>query len=382
MRRLWVEARKHCGEHISWCGQGKVRTHKAGDFDFLARPRPEKRTLVLYAKLSHGSADAVKRVAGGKPRVVFSTHRHAAFLPLAEAASSTRDTSEKLEFLINSGQNVNERDSSGRSALLIATTSGNLSAMRTLLQHGADPWLPNNDGDLPWQVGDGPAVALLMEDPATDAPAPNRPDLISFPLHAACAAGDLARLKLLAPNADALRAKDAQDNTPLGAALLHGRLAIMESLLERGANPNTWVNNKEALLAHAVLHGQTEAVRLLLKYGAKPARSDRQGMPLLMRAMHAVHAGRAGMDLLKLVLETDAGRAALENALPLHYACHLADPALAQTLLESGADPSRMDGNGKSAADFVTELSRSRQNWDSFELKLAMLEAMQRVKAN
>jgi ankyrin repeat protein len=73
--------------------------------------------------------------------------------------------------------------------------------------------------------------------------------------------------------------------------------------------------------------------------------------------MHAIHAGRANSNLLKLVLGTEAGKASLANDLPVHYALLLGNTNLARQLIKLGADPEATDGKGRSAYDLVTDRS-------------------------
>lgn len=58
--------------------------------------------------------------------------------PLMRAAANQKDDSEFIQAFINAGANINQQDRMGKTALHYATRSGNLNAVKTLLQNGAD----------------------------------------------------------------------------------------------------------------------------------------------------------------------------------------------------------------------------------------------------
>lgn len=55
-------------------------------------------------------------------------------------------------YLLDSGRNINVRDDEGRTALYVAVDSTYYGLAIHLLERGADPNIPDNDGDFPLDI--------------------------------------------------------------------------------------------------------------------------------------------------------------------------------------------------------------------------------------
>lgn len=138
-----------------------------------------------------------------------------------------------------------------------------------------------------------PGIAVAADDPG-DA------------LRRAASTGDLAKVKeLLAAGVD-VNAPNAYGGTALAFAADKGHTAVVELLLERGANPNStdrFYNSTP--LVWAVTHGHADIVRALL---AKGAEGEAEAL------MGAAREGHAG--IVKVILERGKlGPEALSEAL-------------------------------------------------------------------
>lgn len=155
--------------------------------------------------------------------------------------------------LLESGNiNLEERDDSGRTFLMLASERGELNIVRELLEAGVDPNAVDNDG---WS-------ALL------------------------CAAkeGHLEICIELLEHAADKEHKDTCGWTALMWASYKGRIIVVQELLDRGANPNTKADHNMTSLSWAAGRGHTEIVHMLLNKGAKVNTADKYGTTALIWA--------------------------------------------------------------------------------------------------
>jgi hypothetical protein len=71
-----------------------------------------------------------------------------------------------LQTLLDEQIDIEARDSSGRTALMLATLRGQIKAVDALLAHGADPNTADTQGNTPLQIalaGDEPAIATALQ---------------------------------------------------------------------------------------------------------------------------------------------------------------------------------------------------------------------------
>jgi Ankyrin repeats (many copies) len=71
-----------------------------------------------------------------------------------------------LQTLLDEQVDIEARDSSGRTALMLATLRGRIKAVNMLLAHGADPNTADAQGNTPIQIalaGDEPAIAAALQ---------------------------------------------------------------------------------------------------------------------------------------------------------------------------------------------------------------------------
>ena len=100
-------------------------------------------------------------------------------------------------------------------------------------------------------------------------------------------------------------------------AVVYGHHALVETLLDKGANPNIIGNDNKTPLHRAVNGGQHAIAETLLAYGADPNRKDRTGTTAL------------------------------------HCAASKGHNAMVEALLAKGADPNLKDMDGLTAVQFA-----------------------------
>ncbi|HEY8563559.1 MAG TPA: ankyrin repeat domain-containing protein [Pyrinomonadaceae bacterium] len=111
----------------------------------------------------------------------------------------------RLEALFARGFNApNIRDGKGNSLLMLASYHGHLETTRVLLEHGADPQLANDMGQIP--------------------------------LAGAAFKGDAAMTRLLIDHGADVNARSPDGKTALMFAAMFDRVEIIDILLARGAN--------------------------------------------------------------------------------------------------------------------------------------------------
>lgn len=147
-------------------------------------------------------------------------------------------------------------------------------------------------------------------------------------LRRAASAGDLAKVKeLLAAGAD-INAANTYGGTALAFASDKGHAAVVDLLLERGADPNTKDRFYQATpLTWAVMNGHTEVVRSLL---AKGAQGETEALMLA--------AGQGQSGIVKAILERGKlGPETLSDALAA--ASQSEQPEIVALLQAAGAKP-------------------------------------------
>lgn len=139
--------------------------------------------------------------------------------------------------------------------------------------------------------------------------------------------------------------EDAEGGSVLYHAVRSGELAVVEGLLDRGANPNENVPGGGALVAYALEEGRLAAAQLLFRSGATRRARSSDGSPVTFLAV------KRGADwLLHELLEQGAGvnaRDARGETL-LHVAVRTGRIDLLKVLWGFGADTDAVNKQGES----------------------------------
>ncbi|HLK50060.1 MAG TPA: ankyrin repeat domain-containing protein [Bryobacteraceae bacterium] len=222
--------------------------------------------------------------------------------------------------------------------------------------------------------GDRPAVrALLAKKADVNAPQVDGTTALDW----AVRANDLEMTELLLNAGGKASAANQSGATPMLLAAMNGNAAILERLIQSGADPNAPVSNTgDTALMIASRTGKVDAVKVLLDRGAKVnAKESWGGTTALMWAVAELHP-----DVARLLVESGADVNAKSNFVPsasgrgfegtsavvpksnqtteefasgwmtpLMFAAREDDVESARVLVEAGADVNALGADGKDA---------------------------------
>ncbi|KAK7463981.1 hypothetical protein BaRGS_00038021 [Batillaria attramentaria] len=221
-----------------------------------------------------------------------------------------------MDVLLKHGAKVNALDSLGQTALHRVAQQGNMQACRLLMSYAIDPSIVSHQGYTAAQLATDNIQKLLQEDPpvgGTD---------IDLQLLEAAKAGDIELVKkLVTTNVHAVNCRDVdgRHSTPLHFAAGYNRVAVVEYLLEHGADVHAKDKGGLVPLHNACSYGHFEVTELLIKHGA------------------CVNVA----DLWKFT--------------PLHEAASKGKFEICKLLLKHGADPNKKNRDGHTPLDLVKE---------------------------
>jgi len=223
--------------------------------------------------------------------------------------------------LLDKGTDVNAKWQGEGTALAVAAVAGHLDVVKLLLERGAD---------VNGRTSEGHTTLMLTVENASDVEA-------------------IRRLVALNPRAK----QDALGSTPQPTA------AIVRALLDGGADVNAVTNEGGTALMYAVSAGDPEIVRTLTEKGARVNARNNRGQPALMIAIEtalinmesdpAVVQRTASVVRVLVDHGADVNAAGNEGETALMYAAKECDEATVQILLSKGARVNAATNDGTSA---------------------------------
>lgn len=219
--------------------------------------------------------------------------------------ASLKGHNEIVTYLIENGAEVDCQDNIGRTPLMNASAKGHLDTVKLLVQAGADP---NK------KMGNGIATAVLF----------------------AFANGNVQIFEYLIKSGGDINFKDPDGGTYLIGAAIDINLPLIRVLLANDVNINAQNNQGINALMVSSRMGYVEIVELLLNNGADISAKDKEEMTALMHAADGYTGTRS------TVMRNIEGQ-----QIPLR----LNHVAVAQLLLDRGANPNLRDKKGKTALD-------------------------------
>lgn len=253
-----------------------------------------------------------------------------------------------MRFLLETGADVNARDSARRSVLMWASSStGSADKIRLAVERGAalDPRSQDGATALHWAAGlgrDPEMVKALIDAGASIEIADDRG---RTPLMTAARVGNAGAVERLL-NAGADRAR----KSPQGLNALHwaaegrgGNAQTLRVLVEAGMAIESRAADGSTPLIIAALNGRAEQVAELIALGADVNASNSWGLTPLMAA-----ASEGTPDVLSPLLDASANPDAKDQAgrVALHYAVAKGNGLATAMICRRNPDPDVVDNDG------------------------------------
>jgi len=200
-------------------------------------------------------------------------------------AAKMRVPSETLAVLLKGRLNPNLRDYNGNTALHYAMEDENIPLAVTLVSHGSNVFIENNDGISPlihafnhgseftnqFLIRISEPVDREGNTPVFHAVRWNYPDI----------------LRAVIDSGNGVNHQNLQGNTILHEAAHAGSPQMVTILLDAGANSNTTDNVGRTSVHHAVIWGALEVLKLLVENGGDIKLKDGEGLTALHMAASA-----------------------------------------------------------------------------------------------
>ncbi|XP_028651298.1 poly [ADP-ribose] polymerase tankyrase-2 isoform X1 [Erpetoichthys calabaricus] len=228
--------------------------------------------------------------------------------------ASEKSHNDVIEVLVKHEAKVNALDNLGQTALHRAAHCGHLQTCRLLLNSGCDPLIVSLQGFSASQMGNESIQQILQEGVVignSDA---------DHQLLEAAKSGDLEVVKNLCTHQNVnCRDIEGRQSTPLHFAAGYNRVAVVDYLLEHGADVHAKDKGGLVPLHNACSYGHYEVAELLVTHGAVVSVAD------------------------------------LWKFTPLHEAAAKGKYEICKLLLQHGADPTKKNRDGNTPLDLVKD---------------------------
>ncbi len=372
----------------------KVALADGADANYISHPFGMS---VLHSAAFEGYADIIVLLLKHGANINITDEYGAT--PLEMAASSNKKS--VVEVLLAKGADPNKAENqnsikAGYTPLHAAASDGLLDIASLLLDHGAKVNPLTSEGATPLDLAEGATTAELLlthgaqiggysEDGET------RLQAVDQALFTAILAGNVRGVRAAIGRGAHVDIRNSLHLTPLIQAVNMGRVEVVSALVENGADVNrmgTRFISPESPLHWAAARGQRDIVEILLRNGANPnAKGDMQQTPVdyakdadtasllfkfgasaadstqLFCGLLSVSDGPLAELFLSHGFDANSQVGGCKDTTPLFSAIFHRHPAVAQALLDHGADPNLSGKNPKGTplsiatdAEIVTQL--------------------------
>ncbi|MCB1140869.1 MAG: ankyrin repeat domain-containing protein [Leptospiraceae bacterium] len=250
-----------------------------------------------------------------------------------------------LKVFFRDGQSPDFINQDKETLVHLAIRINNEGILGFLLENGADPNKANSKMQYPIQIaaelGHWGCMNLLL-----DTGVEHVNEIGSSgksPLHLTCEAGNLTLTKKILELGADPNLTDSEGLTALYYASGKNDIELVECLLSKNADPALSALHP---ISNACDGGSISVVQLFLETGMEPNFVNKNGEPLLLRAVHSQNP-----ELVELLIDRGANinQGNKEGRTPLMEAVISKNISIVELLLKKGADRSLKDNSGYSA---------------------------------
>ena len=271
--------------------------------------------------------------------------------PLSDSCRSGK--TEMATLLIRKGANVNATDATGRSILVDAIQAKNEKMVALLLQYGANPQIQDISGRNAYHEAANSTNEniIVMIRNAGGNPL-SRDSYGETPFSIVLRSNSESLIKtVLGSNTMIV---DSDGNTPIHIAVEKKTTAAMLTMLLNMGYPASQRNAKGVTpLYQAVVNNQRALVNVLLERGADPLIATTDGDSALQHALT-----KKNTQILAAMAKYCGAKADMQGDGILHYAARTADADTVKTLLTLNLDKRAKNISGETPADMATRWGR------------------------
>ena len=248
-----------------------------------------------------------------------------------------------VQFLLDMCVNIDDVDSNGRTALMLASKAGHEEIVETLLSAGANGSRDSHSKGGQVLLKEGVDPNIRKKDGATA-------------LMYASQNGHSEVVQILLKGGADPNIQKKGEATALMYASQNGHSEVVQILLKGGADPNSRTENGVTSLMVASENGHSEVVQILLKGGAEPNIQEEDGWNALMFASENGH-----FKVVHILLKGGAEPNIQEDRWnALMFASENGHFEVVEILLKGGADPNSQTENGATSLMVASENGHSK----------------------
>ena len=270
---------------------------------------------------------------------------------------------ETLQFIIDNGADVNTTNEENTTALMAACQKGNVEAINTLVNAGADP----NTADTIDATWIHHAFVGCCSKDTLQAVIENGADVNATDMNSttalmlACQEGNMEVINVLLNAGADINIVDTKGLTWIHHAVVRGgNKETLQAIINYGANVNATNKENMTALMYACSRGNVETINVLLNAGANPVIADTKGFTCIHYAVY----GDCDKDTLQALIYhgSDVNATIKDNMTALMQECQKGNVHVIEMLLKVGADPNIACIKGYTCIHFVLAASCCKES--------------------